>query len=110
MKTKKIFLIFLMVFMNVHIASISFGNTQFKETDNSFNSNLKEEMAFKVTPEVKEFLNLKDIYEQELTQIEVVGRAKSEKEEIRAKKIKKIISHLESILKTLQEEPINYPN
>ena len=41
---------------------------------------------------------LKEIYEQELTHFEVVGREKSEKEENRSKKVKKILFHLDNIL------------
>ena len=100
MNSKKNIIICFMIFINFFLSSNSFGNPQFFEIST---------MTSEMTPEIKEFLKLKEIYEQELTSIEVVGREKSEKEEKRSQKIKRILFHLNHILKTLKKNDSFFP-
>ena len=93
MNLKTIFFSFLIfTCIGFNLPSTSFGNSQHLEIPTS---------SFKVSPEINEFQKLIEIYEQELTTLEVVGRAKSDQEEKRSQKIKKILFHLKHIIKAL---------
>ena len=100
--------IFLTILLNLNLSAVSFGNTKLLLTEESL-INPKKIKTLKETPEIKEFFMLKEIYEQELTHFEVVGREKSEKEENRSKKVKKILFHLDNILKVLRKDKQSFP-